>query len=68
MCRCEELREEYERIVKILELHRGLLTTLLRIKRKTQGFEEVIRGEARIIAIFDDRRKKLEEKGRNFLR
>ncbi|MEM2933898.1 MAG: hypothetical protein QXL78_03120 [Methanocellales archaeon] len=61
MCRVEELKEEHERIMKSLELHKGLLSTLLRIKSETRGFEEVVKGEARIIAIFDDRRKKLEK-------
>ncbi|MEM2925515.1 MAG: hypothetical protein QXJ68_07505 [Methanocellales archaeon] len=68
MCRFEELKAEYERIIKGLELHNNLLSTLLRIKSETScledetsGLEEVIKGEARIIAIFNDRRKKLEE-------
>lgn len=58
----EELAEEYERIVKSLELHRGLLATLQRVRSEAQSFNWVIEGEMKIIAIFGDRKRELEQK------
>lgn len=68
MVRLKELIDEYDRISRCLELHRSLLATLERVRTmgggrvEPHGFEEVLNGEAKIIAIFDDRKRDLQQK------
>ncbi len=68
MVRLKELIDEYDRISRHLELHSDLLATLKRVRTlgggrvESEGFEGVLNGEAKIIAIFGDRKRDLEQK------